>query len=129
MHPTLWAARNDKAWLQFRIGDIDGALTTIEPIVGTYSGTPWVANTYGVMLLNKGRYTEAVTSFEKGLATINKMTISDWGRAYPGNNPDIYEEGLEQTKDSMAKNLQLAKEKLMKLKKQETDTRTLYTAP
>lgn len=111
-YPDSWAARNDKAWLQFRVGDIDGALTTIQPVVEKYKETPWVANTYGVLLLNKGKYKEAKESFQLGLATVTKMSPSDWGRAYPGNNPNIYLEGYTQTKQTLEKNLALANEKL-----------------
>lgn len=35
------------------IGDIDGALKTIEPIVVSFPKTPWVQNTYCALLLNK----------------------------------------------------------------------------
>ena len=104
--PESWAARNDRAWLQFRIGDIDGALETIEPVV-TITNNPWVQNTYGTLLMNKERYKEARTAFENAKLAVDWMTEASWGRAYPGNDPRIYATGLQAMKTSIANNLKL----------------------
>lgn len=105
-NPNSWAARNDKAWLQFRIGDIDGALATITPIA--YDTTnPWVQNTYGTLLMNKKDYTNAKVAFLNAQKITNGMTEVSWGVAYPGNDPRIYSLGLKAMKDSIASNLAL----------------------
>jgi tetratricopeptide (TPR) repeat protein len=104
--PSSWAARNDTAWLQFRIGDIDGALATIEPAVAN-AGNPWIQNTYGTLLLNKGRYAEARQALLYAQKEVNQMTEASWGAAYPGNDPRIYRIGLEAMKSSIAENLKL----------------------
>ncbi len=106
-----WASFNDLAWLQFRVGDIDGALKTIEPVAIAQPHNPWIANTYAVLLMNKGRYNEAKQSLEKGLLTLEKMTEADWGYAYPGNDPKIYNEGLTAMKESFRDNLSLIEHK------------------
>lgn len=111
-HPESWAGRNDKAWLQFRLGDIDGALETMQPIIKRYPETPWVQNTYCALLINKPeRLEEAkeVCTLSKNL--VDKMTSKDWGRAYPGNDPRIYATGLEAMQISAEKNLQIVREK------------------
>jgi tetratricopeptide (TPR) repeat protein len=107
-----WASYNDKAWLQFRIGDIDGALATIEPVAKQQPSNPWVANTYGVLLMNTGRYAEAEASFLTGLEKLATMTEDDWGVAYPGNDPRIYSTGLRAMRTSYEDNLALVREKL-----------------
>lgn len=112
-HPTTWAGRNDKAWLQFRTGDIDGALLTIKPValsVGLYN--VWVQNTYGTLLMNKHRYTEAREAFLRAWESANVMTEESWGVAYPGNDPRIYSGGLQATKQSILDNLKLIAEKM-----------------
>ncbi len=109
--PDSWAARNDKAWLHFRIGDVDGALVTLEPIAFS-TGNVWVQNSYGVMLLNKGRYSEALVAFEHANRIVDSMSKEQWGYAYPGNDPRIYDAGLEGMKQSIKSNLFLVKEKL-----------------
>ncbi len=104
--PESWAAKNDKAWLQFRIGDIDGALATLLP-VATSTENPWVQNTYGTLLLNKGRYQEAREAFENAQRVADSMTEEAWGRAYPGNDPRVYGTGLQAMRLSIASNLKL----------------------
>ncbi len=104
--PESWAARNDRAWLQFRIGDIDGALATLEPVV-TLTTNPWIQNTYGTILLNKKRYTEAKQAFEYARISADLLTEDLWGNAYPGNDPRVYSVGLEAMRTSIKENLRL----------------------
>jgi tetratricopeptide (TPR) repeat protein len=103
--PESWAARNDCAWLQFRIGDIDGALATILPIV-SLTDNPWIQNTYGTLLLNKGNYSEAKSAFLNAERAANAMTERTWGSSYPGNDPRIYETGLNAMRISIEKNIE-----------------------
>lgn len=106
-HPNTWAARNDKAWLQFRIGDIDGALETIEPVAKSYRYTPWIQNTYCALLIAKKRYQEALSPCTNAMLVTEKMDENDWGRAYPGNDPRVYATGLTAMKTSIRQNLEL----------------------
>lgn len=105
-NPMSWAARNDRAWLQFRIGDIDGALETIQPVVHL-TDNPWVQNTYGTLLMNKEKNTEAWNAFLLAQVEVNKMSKETWGSAYPGNDPRIYVQGLDAMKASIATNIKL----------------------
>lgn len=111
-NPRTWAARNDKAWLQFRIGDIDGALKTIEPVAtSTALDNAWIQNTYGALLMNKGRNKEAEEAFLRAQKSVNVMSEEVWGRSYPGNDPRIYSTGLKATKISIENNLNLIRSK------------------
>jgi tetratricopeptide (TPR) repeat protein len=110
-HPGTWAGRNDKAWLQFRIGDISGALATIEPIVQEFPYTPWVQNTYCTLLVNTTRYAEAESACAHAKSIIDHMTPEDWGHAYPGNDPRVYADGLDAMKQSIEQNIALVKQK------------------
>ena len=107
-YPESWAARNDMAWLQFRVGDVEGALATLEPVSTVQN--PWVQNTYGTLLLNSGRKTEAKAAFLLAESLALNMTEETWGKAYPGNDPRVYGMGLEAMKLSIAKNLDLVAE-------------------
>lgn len=107
-YPNSWAARNDKAWLQFRVGDIEGALVTIEPVSNIVN--PWIQNTYGTLLMNNGNYTEANNAFVLASEIVYQMTEESWGKAYPGNDPKIYEVGLQGMKNSINDNLQLVRD-------------------
>ena len=105
-YPESWAGRNDKAWLEFRLGDIDGALETIKPVANII-GNPWIQNTYGTLLMNKKRYKEAKEAFTYSQNTVRVMTEESWGSAYPGNDPRIYSTGLQAMKSSIENNLKL----------------------
>lgn len=113
-HPGTWAGRNDKAWLQFRIGDIDGALVTLEPVAKTFTYTTWVQNTYCALLIAKKKYEEALEPCTNAKIAVEKMTEKDWGHAYPGNDPRIYSDGLEATKTSINQNIELINKNLKK---------------
>lgn len=104
--PESWAARNDKAWLEFRIGKIDDALATMEP-VASQTDNPWVQNTYGVLLMNKKRYKEASQAFTYAKNAADRLTPSEWGNTYPGNDPRVYRSGLEAMKYSIQTNIDL----------------------
>ncbi|MBP9782758.1 MAG: tetratricopeptide repeat protein [Candidatus Pacebacteria bacterium] len=109
--PESWAARNDKAWLEFRIGDIDAALETITPVTHL-TDNAWVQNTYGVMLMNKKKYKEAKVAFDYAKVAADKLTEKEWGKVYPGNDPRVYGQGLRAAKKSIESNLRLVEEKM-----------------
>ncbi len=111
-NPYSWAARNDMAWLQFRIGDIEGALATLEPV--STVNNPWVQNTYGTILLNLGRHEEARVAFEIAKEGVSEMTEEQWGASYPGNDPRVYSAGLRAMKTSINSNLNLLNSKGIK---------------
>lgn len=103
--PNSWAARNDKAWLQFRTGDTEGALETMRPIADVLN--PWVQNTYGVLLLNEGMYEEAEVALLEADRLVAELSPETWGNAYPGNDARIYPLGLDAMRESIANNLSL----------------------
>jgi tetratricopeptide (TPR) repeat protein len=113
-NPASWAARNDKAWLQFRIGDIDGAIVTLEPLVKNFKYTPWVQNTYCALLIAKKDYSKALEPCMNAQEDVKDMTEVDWGHAYPGNDPRIYSIGLEAMKISINQNMQIINKNLKK---------------
>jgi len=105
VYPNSWAARNDMAWLQFRIGDIEGAYFTIEPVA--WIENPWIQNTYGTIMMNRGEYAIAEIAFLKAQQLATQMTQEEWGRAYPGNDPRIYGIGIKATLLSISTNLKI----------------------
>lgn len=107
--PESWAARNDKAWLHFRIGDITGAMETIIPAAQEHPTNPWVMNTFGVLLMNQGLVEEAERALMQAKMNAEAMDEEGWGMAYPGNSPEIYGEGLVAMRASIAANLERAK--------------------
>jgi tetratricopeptide (TPR) repeat protein len=107
-----WAGHNDLAWFYFRKGDIQNMSNIIEPMVTRYPTNPWVQNTYGIALLNLKKYKEAENAFVQALTYADLMTERSWGTAYPGNNPDIYNQGLEAMRKTIQQNLTLTEKEL-----------------
>jgi tetratricopeptide (TPR) repeat protein len=116
IYPGSWPARNDMAWLQFRVGDIDGALQTLEPAIASFRNTPWVQNTYCALLIAKARYDEAKTPCLRAKDAAEKMTEADWGRSYPGNDPRMYSTGIHAMRSSIEKNLRLIESQMERAK-------------
>lgn len=106
LNPTSWAARNDKAWLEFRIGNIEAAFTTIAAVAHD-TNNPWVQNTYGTLLMNRKDYSGAKEAYLNAKKTTDSMSEKTWGNAYPGNDPRIYGVGLSAMKQSIGNNLEL----------------------
>ena len=111
--PDTWAGHNDLAWFWFRKGDMKKVIEVIEKTiqVGTNAASPWLQNTYGVALMNTGHYVRAENAFLMAKYLANNMTKEDWGKAYPGNDPKIYEQGLNSMRLSIQKNLELLEKK------------------
>ena len=112
--PYTWAGTNDLAWFYFRKGDTKKVITLIDDTLKhneNAATSPWLQNTYGVALMNEGRYLEADGAFRFALYLANNMTEEDWGKAYPGNNPLIYGEGLVAMKKTIANNITLLEKK------------------
>lgn len=111
--PDTWAGHNDLAWFWFRKGDMKKVIEVIEHVINKDNNatSPWLQNTYGVALMNVGRYFEAETALHMAKYLASNMTEEGWGKSYPGNNPEIYGEGLTAMRQSINKNLLILKEK------------------
>jgi len=72
---------------------------------------PWLWNSLGVAELNLKKYPSAADSFKKAKELAEKLTINDWARAYPGNNPASAEEGLSAFIAAIEENLRRAENK------------------
>lgn len=113
-NPDNWAGWNDLSWIYFRMGEYEMAADAARNGLTNAPGSAWLHNSLGVALLNLGDREGARISLEQALLFANRMTADDWGVAYPGNNPDIYEEGLWRMKESIEKNLLLLKNNSIK---------------
>lgn len=116
-NPGTWSAANDKAWLQFRIGDIQGAVMTIKPMADRATDNAWIQNTYCTLMINVKDYISAKKACMLAKKAAEKMTEKDWGRAYPGNDPRIYGTGLNAMRMSIDENLKLLDEKEKEVEK------------
>ncbi len=102
-----WAGYNDLAWIHFKKGDFEKTRSVAEEGLRHAETNPWLLNIYGTALLNLGEKELAREAFQKASEESARMTPEDWGRAYPGNNPEIYARGLEETRSVIEHNLRL----------------------
>lgn len=110
--PGTWAGHNDLAWFWFRKGNMEKVISVAEEVTKKYPDNPWIQNTYGTALMNVGRYEEAKTALDAAKKTADNMTKEAWGVAYPGNDPSIYDKGLNAMRESINNNLSTLKEKV-----------------
>jgi len=102
-----WAGYNDLAWVYFKKGDYVKVKEVAGKGLERGAGSPWLNNMYGTALMNLGERKEAKKYFEVALQIAEAMKPADWGGSYPGNNPVIYQQGLEETKNVIRHNLAL----------------------
>ncbi len=105
--PTSPYPRVDLAWILFSQGKFE---EMIEPLAEglTYAPeNPWLLNMYGLALFNTGKKEEARIQFLKAKEAASSLTVEDWGRTYPGNDPSLWGEGLEEFRSLIDKNVEL----------------------
>lgn len=99
---------NDLAWVYTMMGDYEAAYTYAEEGLAIDPEHTWLLTTAGVALINLERYDEAVVLLEKAYARSLELTETDWGKAYPNNDPAIRPESLSFMRETIKKNLDLA---------------------
>jgi len=109
--PSEWAGYNDLAWILSKAGKYKEAQETIENAFAkapNATNNPWLWNSLGVAELNLGEYKNAERSFEKAAELADTLSLADWKRSYPGNDPSSADSGLGQFKETLQKNLKRA---------------------
>ncbi len=106
--PDSWAANNDLAWIYFRKGDFKKVEEAAREGLKYHPENPWLLTSLGVALLNLDKKIEARKTLEAAKAAADTLTVADWGKAYPGNNPESYSAGLTKMKATIEFNLKLA---------------------
>ena len=82
-------------------------LPILEEGLETKPNHPWLLNMYGLALMNTGNPEGALKSFHMAREEAVKLTTYDWGRAYTGNDPAIWPEGLAEFRSAIEKNIAL----------------------
>jgi len=109
MPSSPWA-RTDLTWLYFAQGKYEDMKPVLEEGLKYEPNSPWLHNMYGLALLNTGSPQEAVNHFRHALILASKLTVEDWGRAYPGNHPQFWQEGLDSFLRAINENIRIAEE-------------------
>lgn len=97
----------DLAWIYFSQGKFQEMKPVLEKGLAVDSNNPWLLNMYGLALFNTGDTDLAREYFIFAQEMAEKLTVVDWGKSYPGNNPEIWGRGLSEFKEMIAKNKEL----------------------
>lgn len=101
-------ARTDLAWVYFSQGKYEAMLAPLEEGLVKHPDNPWLLNMHGLALLNTGQAAAAQEAFEQARESAGRLTPSEWGRSYPGNDPASWAKGLREFQATIATNLTLA---------------------
>lgn len=107
--PQSWAGRNDLAWIYFAQGKFAEAEEEARIGLSFSPENPWLLTSRGTALINLDRGWEAEAVLAKALDAANQLSIEEWGRAYPGNDPALYPRGLTEMRRVIEANLALAR--------------------
>lgn len=102
--------RVDLAWVYFAQGKFEAMLPVLEEGITFRPENPWLRNMYGLALLNTGNKQQAHEEFLRARDLASVLTPEEWGKAYPGNNPEIWGQGLDEFRGIIEKNITLASE-------------------
>ena len=112
--PKEWAGYNDLAWVLSKQGKYKEAKEAISAAfreIRESESNPWFWNALGVAELNLKKYGAAKIAFEKAESLAKNLTLADWHRAYPGNNPASAENGLSAFRKAIEENLRRSESK------------------
>ncbi len=115
--PGEWAGYNDLAYVLAKEKKYEEAATVLADGIAHADGggtNPWLWNSLGVMELDLGKFSGAVSAFLKAQTLAASLTETDWQRAYPGNDPKLAAGGLEAMRSGIEKNLATARAALGK---------------
>jgi len=108
-HPESPWTRTDLSWVYFSQGKYEEMVPVLEEGLEYEPEHPWLLNMYGLALLNTGERELANQYFLQAAIEADKLKIEDWGKAYPGNDPRVWEQGLSEFKEAIWRNIEISK--------------------
>ncbi|MCW9054900.1 MAG: tetratricopeptide repeat protein [Candidatus Pacebacteria bacterium] len=106
--PENWAIYNDLSWVYFSEGQYGRSAEYARKGVELHPNNPWLLNMFGMSLVNLGQREEGHVVLHEAYDRAQELTESDWHKAYPGNDPRVAREGLQNILDTISRNLTLS---------------------
>ncbi len=103
-------SRVDLAWVYFAQGKYESMLPVLEQGIKFRPDNAWLRNMYGLALLHTDQKDRAKEEFTKARDLASSLTPDEWGKAYPGNDPEIWGRGLSEFQEIIEKNIALTSE-------------------
>jgi tetratricopeptide (TPR) repeat protein len=111
-----WAADLDLAWILFSQDKLDEAEKILLEANKNYQNNVWLLNGLGVIYLNQGKIHQALEKLFSAFEKSQHLSIEDYKRAYPNNDPSFAYQAIENIKAGIAFNIALAYEKIGDIK-------------
>lgn len=108
LEPDSPWARTDLAWIYFSQGKYADIKPVVEEGLATHPDHPWLLNMYGLALMNTGEKERAHKYFLRAEEEAQALTTAQWGAAYPGNDPNSWQQGLDEMRAAIAHNRALS---------------------
>lgn len=108
--PSSPWAHTDLSWVLYSQEKFSEMEEVTTEGLSSHKFHPWLLNMHGLALMNQGEYLEALSFFEKAEDEAFSLTPEQWGIAYPGNDPRLYEVGLEEFRSAITTNIEIVLE-------------------
>ena len=99
----------DLAWIYFSEGKYTEMRQFLQGSVFEYADNPWYLNMFALSLLHTGEQETAHEYFKLAEKEAAELTTAEWGRSYPGNDPDSWAKGLEEMQNAIAHNVEISR--------------------
>ena len=108
-YPDEWAGYNDLAWAHTKEGEYLEALDVAKGGLNKFPENMWLHNSAGVAEWNLGNLEVAEEHFVTAKRLVDEMSVAEWGKAYPGNDPSSHAHTLSTMKRVVEENLEGAR--------------------
>lgn len=92
--PHDWAGINDYAWVLLKANRPQDAAVITQQGLSYFPDNAWLLNTNAIALYETGDIKDASTQAARAVEAGEKLTVTDWLHAYPGNDPQVASQGL-----------------------------------
>ena len=113
--PAEWAGYNDLSWVlleQEKYAQSREIIKRALIMAPEADNNPWLLNALGVSELNLGSHKDAANAFRRARNLVESLTIADWKKSYPGNDPAAAIGGLSSFKEAISENLRSSEAQL-----------------
>lgn len=108
----LWAGYNDLAWVYFLTGEFHQSENTARQGLEISKNNPWLLNMLATAQIEQNNCKDAVANLLQAQNFAEKLTPTQFGEAYSGDNKIWWASGLEQMQETIEHNLQICEKKL-----------------
>jgi tetratricopeptide (TPR) repeat protein len=112
--PAGWASINDYSWVLIQLGLYSAAEEALRWGIDGWPDNPWLLNSMASALYEQKKYSEAKKYVELAQQEVRHITNMEWRIAYPGNDPQMAPQAIEEFARAVGENRTKVSEALAK---------------